>query len=249
VHHYGRLDKEKLDRKGEIYFDIGQKKLSEKGEDLIALRELAIQATILEKNQEAFELWQRLLALNPAPSLAAIAYVNLGTIYCRLAKFDDALDVAKKAVKCDPDLKEARYNHAMAELHCGNAPNTIRILESLLEIFPDYPPARFILSAAYCCAGQKEKGVDGIRKLKNTPMGPHLKIPCLELAQSLLAAKKMEYALSVLGAAIECDIVDKEILDLFTECIKMNDKAQKLSENEPTGLTDRQPIRFEDLPQ
>jgi tetratricopeptide (TPR) repeat protein len=249
VHHYGRLDREKLDRKGKIYFDIGQKKLSEKGEDLNALRELAIQATILERNQEAFELWQRLLALNPAQKLAAIAYVNLGTIYCRLAKFDDALDVAKKAVKCDPNLKEACYNQAMAELHCGNAPNTIRILESLLDRFPDYPPARFILSAACCCAGQKEKGVDGIRKLKNTPMGAHLKIPCLELAQSLLEAKKMQYALSVLGAAIECDIVSKEILELFTECIKMNDRAQKLSEIPPSEPIGRQLALFEDLPQ
>jgi tetratricopeptide (TPR) repeat protein len=228
---------------------MGQKKLSEKGEDFNALRELAIQATILEKNQEAYELWQRLLALNPAPDLAAIAYVNLGTIYCRLGKFDDALVVAKKAVECAPDLKEARYNQAMAELHCGNAPNTICILEDVLDSFPDYPPARFILSAAYCCAGQKEKGIDGIRKLKNTPMGAHLKVPCLELAQSLLEAKKMEYALLVLGAAIECDIVNKEILDLFTESIKMYDKAPKLSETIPTGLTDRQPVRFEDLPQ
>ncbi|MGB5747891.1 MAG: glycosyltransferase, partial [Desulfobacterales bacterium] len=152
VHHYGRLDKEKLDRKGEIYFDIGRKKLSAMGDDLNALRELAVQATILEKNQEAFELWQRLLALNPIPNLAAIAYVNIGTIFNRLGKFEDALDAGKKAVECDPDLKEARYNHAMAELHCGNAPQTIRVLEDLLKGFPDYPPARFILSAAYCCA-------------------------------------------------------------------------------------------------
>jgi len=112
VHHYGRLDKEKMERKGETYFDIGQKKLAEKGEDVNALRELAIQATILEKNQEALELWQRLLALNPDPNLAAIAYVNTGTIYCRLAKFDDALGAAKKAVECAPDLKEAGDSHS-----------------------------------------------------------------------------------------------------------------------------------------
>jgi GT2 family glycosyltransferase/Tfp pilus assembly protein PilF len=185
VHHYGRLDKERLERKGETYFDIGRKKLSEKGEDVNALRELAIQATILEKNREALELWQRLLALNPEPNLAAIAYVNLGTIHCRLAKFDDALNAAKSAVECAPDLKEARYNLAMAELHCGNSQNTIQILERLLDGFPDYPPAQFILSAAYCCAGQKERGLDGIRKLKNTPLGAHLEMPCLELAQSL----------------------------------------------------------------
>jgi len=171
VHHYGRLDKEKLNRKGEIYFDIGRKKLSSMGDDLNALRELAIQATILEKNQEAFELWQRLLALNPNPHIAAIAYVNMGTIYNRLGKFEDALDAGKKAVKFDPDLKEARYNHAMAELHCGNAPQTIGVLEDLLKGFPDYPPARFILSAAYCCADQKEKGLEGIKILRDTPMG------------------------------------------------------------------------------
>ncbi|MGD8472469.1 MAG: tetratricopeptide repeat protein, partial [Desulfobacteraceae bacterium] len=249
VHHYGRLDQEKLDRKGEIYFDIGHKKLSEKGEDINALRELAIQATILEKNQEAYELWQRLLALNPNPKLAAIAYVNMGTIYSRMEKFEEALDAGKKAVACDPDLKEAHYNNAMAELHCGNAQNAIRILESLLTGFPDYPPAQFILSAAYCCGDQKEKGLDGIRKLKNTPMGAHLHIPCLELGQSLLAAKNVQYAVWVLGAAIECDMVNKEILDLFNECIKMNDRAQELKEIPLTGIEDRQVAKFQDLPQ
>ena len=249
VHHYGRLDQEKLGRKGETYFDIGLKKLSEMGEDVRALWELAIQATVLEKNQQALELWQRLLALNPNPKMAANVYVNMGNIYNRLGIFEDALNAGKKAVEYDPDLKEAQYNQALAELQCGNAPNTISILESLLNSFPDYPPAQFILSAAYCCAGPKEKGLDGIRKLKNTPLGAHLEIPCLELAQSLHAAKKVEYALRVLGAAIECDIINKEILDLFTECIQMNDKAQQLSEIPPTGLTNRQPIKFETLPQ
>ncbi len=248
VHHYGRLDKEKLDRKGEIYFDIGQKKLSEMGEDVNALRELAIQATILEKNQEAFELWQRLLALNPNPNLAAIAYVNMGTIYNRLGKFEDALDAGKKAVECDPDLKEARYNHAMAELHCGNAQNTISILENLLSGFPDYPPAQFILAAAYCCAGQKEKGLEGIKKLKDTPVGAHLGTPCSELAQGLISARKMEYALWVLGAAFESDIVNPELLALFKECLKMKEATQKCSHIPQSPQADFQGAKFENLP-
>ena len=248
VHHYGRLDQEKLGRKGKIYFDIGQKKLSEKGEDIRALWELAIQATVLEKDQQALELWQRLLALNPNPKLAANAYVNMGNIYNRLGLFEEALIVGKKGVACDPDLKEAQYNRALAELQSGNAPDTVSILEDLLNRFPDYPPAQFILSAAYCCAGPKEKGLDSIRKLKNTPLGAHLEMPCLELAQSLISAGKIEYALLVLDAAIECDIVNKEILDLFAECIKMNDNAQKLSEIPPTVLTDRRPIKFKNLP-
>jgi len=249
VHHYGRLEKEKLDRKGEIYFDIGQKKLREKGEDINTLRELAIQATILEKNQQALELWKRLLALNPSPKLAAIAYVNMSTIYSRMEKFEDALAAGRQAAAHDPDLKESQYNLAMAELHCGNALKAISILKDLLSDFSDYPPAQFILSAAYCCAGQKENGVAGIQKLKNTPMGAHLEFPCVELAQSLKAAKKVEYTMRVLDAAIECDIVNKGILDLFNECIQINAKTVKFSEIPPTVLTDRQPVGFKDLPQ
>jgi hypothetical protein len=249
VHHYGRLDKEKLDRKGKIYFDIGRKKLAAMGDDLNALRELAIQATILEKNQEAFELWQRLLALNPNPTLAAIAYVNMGTIYSRQGKFEDALDAGKKAVECDPDLKEARYNQAMAELHCGNAPQTIQDLEDLLKRFPDYPPARFILSAAYCCADQKETGLEGIRKLRDTPMGTHLDIPCLELAQSLISAGKMEYALMVLGAAIEGDIVNPQLLKLFKECLDMKEATQNFSHIPQPPPVNFQEATPENLPQ
>jgi predicted Zn-dependent protease len=249
VHHYGRLDKEKLDRKGEIYFDIGQKKLSETEDDVNALRELAIQATILEKNQEAFDLWQRLLALNPDPNLAAIAYVNMGTIYNRMGKFQDALDVAQKAVECDPDLKEARYNQAMAELHCGNAQNTISLLEDLLSGFPDYPPAQFILSAAYCCAGQKERGLESIRKMKDTPVGAHLDIPCLELAQSLISAKKMEYAVWVLEAAIDSDIVNPQIMAQFNECLSMMETAPKCSHIPQSPQADSPEVILENLPQ
>lgn len=230
VHHYGRLDKEKLDRKGEIYFEIGQKKLAEMGEDVNALRELAIQATILERNQEGLDLWKRLLALNPFPELTAVAYVNMGTIYSRLERFEDALDVSKKAMAVDQDLKEAQYNFALSELHCGHSAAAIETLEKLLRSFPDYPPAQFILCAAYCCADQKDRGLEGIRNQMKTPMGVHLAIPFLELGQSLIAAKQIPDALAVLGAAIECDIVSKQILELFNKCIQMRETTQNSHE-------------------
>jgi hypothetical protein len=59
----------------------------------------------------------------------------------------------------------------------------------------------------------------------------------------------VQYAVWVLGAAIECGMVNKEILDLFNECIKMNDKAQELTVIPLTGIEDRQVVKFQDLPQ
>jgi lipopolysaccharide biosynthesis regulator YciM len=218
------------------------------GEDVNALRELAIQATILERNQEALDLWQRLLAVNPFPELSATAYVNMGTIYSRLNQFQAALEVGRKALESAPALKEAQYNYAVAELHCGNAPATINALENLLRGFPDYPPAQFMLAAAYCCADQKDKGMENLRHQKTTPVGAHLEIPSLELGQSLMAAKQNPYALKVLGAAIECDIVSKGILELFNTCLQIHGQTQQTSQNPLTVLTETQPMNFDHLP-
>jgi hypothetical protein len=146
-------------------------------------------------------------------------------------------------------LKEARYNHALAELHCGNAPQAIRVLEDLLRGFPDYPPARFILSAAYCCGDQKEKGLDRMSELKNTPMGAHIDIPCSDLAQSLIAAGKMKYALWVLGAAIESDIVNPQLLALFKKCVNMEEVTQKGSHIAQPYQENFQEAIIENLPQ
>jgi hypothetical protein len=44
-------------------------------------------------------------------------------------------------------------------------------------------------------------------------------------------------------------MVNKEILDLFNECIQMRDQTQKLPEIPPIGLTGQQLGLFEELPQ
>ena len=179
VHHYGRLDKERLKRKGEVYFEIGKKKMEEMGDDIFAVREMAIQATTLEENEMAIELWQKLISLDPPDLMAADAYINMATLYNRLSNFEQALSVAKKAVAKAPHIKESLYNYALAELHVGNAQATIKVLEDLVKRMPDYPPAQFILSAAYFCIGEKEKGFKIIQESTSYGLGTQPGISCL----------------------------------------------------------------------
>jgi tetratricopeptide (TPR) repeat protein len=249
IHHYGRLDKERLERKGELYFEIGKKKMEEMGDDIFAVREMAIQATTLEKNEMAVKLWQRLISLDPPEIMVADAYINMATLYNRLSNFEQALLVAKKAVVIAPHIKESHYNYALAELHLGNAQATLKVLEELVNRIPDYPPAQFILSAAYFCLGEKEEGFKTIRKLQATSLGPNLVYPIFELAETLIKAQQNEYALLSLGAAIECDIVDKKILELFNKCIQMIETAENSPERPRPSPLDRQPSNFENLPQ
>jgi tetratricopeptide (TPR) repeat protein len=223
--------------------------MEEMGDDIFAVREMAIQATTLEENEMAIELWQRLISLDPTELMVADAYINMATLYNRLSNFEQALSVAKKAVAKAPHIKESLYNYALAELHLGNAQATIKVLEELVNRMPDYPPAQFMLSAAYFCIGEKEKGFKNIRKLQGTDLGPNLVYPIFELAESLLKAQQNEYALLLLGAAIEYDIVNKQILELFNKCIQMRE-ATKNSPEHPMPLPpDRESINFENLPQ
>jgi tetratricopeptide (TPR) repeat protein len=238
-----------LTRKGEVYFEIGEKKMKEMGDDINAVREMAIQATTLEKNELAINLWQRLISLDPPELMVADAYINMATLYNRLSNFEQALLVAKKAVAVAPHIKESLYNYSLAELHLGNAQATIAVLEQLVSRMPDYPPAQFILSAANFCIGEKEKGLKIIRKLQATALGPNLVYPVFELAETLMKAQQYEYALLLLGNAIECDIINKQILELFNKCIHMKEKTKNPLEHPNLLARDRQSMHFENLAQ
>jgi hypothetical protein len=137
----------------------------------------------------------------------------------------------------------------MAELHVGNAQTTIKVLEDLVKRVPDYPPARFILSAAYFCIGEKGKGFKIIREIQGTDLGPNLVYPIFELAETLLKAQQNEYALLLLGTAIEYDIANKQILELFNKCIQMRETVKNSSECPIPLPLDGGSINFENLPQ
>ncbi len=128
VHHYGKLSAETSDCKTEIYYNIGRKKLAEMGDNIAALRELAIQAGHLEKHQEAIELWQQFIQRTPDD---AEAYVNIGTAYWHLGKYDQAVISAQKAIELAPNMKEAHFNYAISQLQLGNANDAIPVLENI----------------------------------------------------------------------------------------------------------------------
>jgi GT2 family glycosyltransferase/Tfp pilus assembly protein PilF/SAM-dependent methyltransferase len=232
IHHYGRLNKEKLGRKGEKYFEIGKKKLEEMGDDINAIREIAVQAAALGKNEEALDLWKRFLSLDPSPKLASEAYINIGTIYSRLGKFNDALLASKRALELTPDVKEANNNVALGKFYLGEVEQAIPIFEKLLKEFPGYLSAQFKLAAAYCCSGQKEKGKQTFELLRqSTRMGQNeMASACYDLAQGFVSAHRLDYAIDLLKASIENNYVNDDLLTLFAECLSKNNESRSTGE-------------------
>lgn len=218
VHHYGKLNKEKSAEKMEVYYQIGRKKLDKMGDNEVALRELAIQAQIIKKHDEAIELWERFIAIKPN---FAGAYINMGISYCSLGKYDKVFETAKKAIKLEPDLKEAHYNCALAMLHLGNSAEAVSTLETLLDRLGEYPPARFLLAAAYCCEGEKDKGINELKGLQKTSIGPGLPNRCRALAKELASSGRHDYATIILEAAIDSKNSNRDVMKLYSECLGM----------------------------
>ncbi|MCD6185164.1 MAG: glycosyltransferase, partial [Deltaproteobacteria bacterium] len=227
VHHYGKLDEKNCTEKGEKYYLMGISKLEEMGDSEIALRELAVQAGVLGKNEDAIDLWQRFLALDldPANQFIGDAYINMASAHGRIGRYEDASNSSKKAMELFPDMKEAPYSYAYAELYRGNAEETISIIEKLLVQFPEYPPACFLQIMAYICNGMKKKGMDGLEHLKKTLTNFVVSVALHEFVKGLVSANKIEYSLLLLEAAMESNITSKDILSLFSECLKKREKT------------------------
>jgi tetratricopeptide (TPR) repeat protein len=213
IHHYGKLDREKTRSKGEEYYQLGRKKLEETGASADALQELAIQASELNKYDEALDLWKQALQIQPD---MAPAYVNMGSIYLKLDRYSEALKVLRKAVELAPHMREAVCSHALCELYAGNASGAVSTLQDLVRREPDYPSATILLAMANCCDGKKGLGLDLFKKLPSNRS--NLIESIQRVAGKLLSAGRVEYATLLVDAVSESDYVDDDLLRLREEC-------------------------------
>ncbi|MGB8427382.1 MAG: glycosyltransferase [Desulfobacterales bacterium] len=230
IHHYGRLNTDKLARKDQTYYEIGRKKLLKNGGDIGTVRELAIQATILEKNSEAIELWQKFLSTGPGETEVSDAYVNMVSAYIRMQDYNNALTLAQKAVSISPQMKEAQYNLGIAELYKGNTDAAFKTFKKLTQRHPDFPPAHFLLAASNYCRKDAVDMSGNIKKLKQSAFGPALTYSFAELAEGLIAAHQHKLAFKLLQNAIEDEIISKSILGLYTICLEKIKETNKVSD-------------------
>ncbi len=147
VHHYGGLDQAHTVFKGEIYYELGKKKLEERGENTDALRELAMQAHLLKRFDEAKYYWERYLLIDPK---FINAYLGLTAAFQEMHRFPEALEAASNgmALPEGPLNRDLVFNYALCHLYHGHAERAMSILQELVEKEPEFPTASNILSIA-----------------------------------------------------------------------------------------------------
>ena len=213
VHHYGRLDQDKVISKGKEYYRLGIAKIEQTNGDCNALKELAIQASEIGEYEEAVKVWRKIIELQPND---AAAHMNMGFAFLMMRQYDRAIQFSKIAMQLDPELREAALNYSGAEMIAGDVHTAVSTLEHIMEKHADYPPAMGRLAAAYIVSGRKEEGLRYLEKLNSR--GFDCASVLKEQALAFMAESKVEAAVSLLISAVEKGIGNGHMNDLLAEC-------------------------------
>lgn len=213
IHHYGRLNQEKLIAKHEHYYALGKKKLEENSNDSKALFELAIQAAELKKYDEAIELFKLVIALKPDDDLA---YYNMGANYLAIGKYNEALIASKKAIELAPGRKEAATNYATSELLVGDLSHAAALIQDVVDKNPDYPVGLALLASIYFIRGDNESGWRYFEKLRAAKFNF---LPFIhDTATRLKESDRIDYAKKMIDAARTYGYTNPEIEQLRMDC-------------------------------
>jgi tetratricopeptide (TPR) repeat protein len=93
--------------------------------------------------EDAVDAYRKVLDLNPG---AAGALVNLGTIYYRLHKFEEAEKYYLKAIEADPGYPLAQFNLGNLYDEQGRIPEAVGFYRRALDLNPQYADAHFNLA-------------------------------------------------------------------------------------------------------
>ena len=227
VHHYGKLAGVQDAKKGEDYYLLGKIKYEKDPTNLKAILELAKQAMVLKKYDEAIELWLKLIPLLKSDRQSAAyqelaniartnpeaeAYMQLSSSYCMAERFDEALTAARKGMEYKITIKEFLMDYALIEMVAGSLGKAFDVLSEFIKIASDYPAALLLLAALHCIQGQREKTQEYFKELlqKGFNITPGLN----GVAKQLHLNQRDQEAQHILDAMIENRINDAETMGL-----------------------------------
>ncbi|MFH1995937.1 MAG: tetratricopeptide repeat protein [Candidatus Omnitrophota bacterium] len=175
-------------------------------DDLRALANLADLLVVQEKVAEAAYVYERLIEKGEDSYLL---HFNLGVIYFRIGRLDDAITELKQAAAMKGDYAEAYIGLAMLYETKEDLPAAVEQYEKVLKVDPLNIKAYYSLGRIYAVMGKPSDAVHQYELL--IALNPGKLDPYVEWANIYLKQKKAVEAVSVLEKAVEAGIVDPDL--------------------------------------
>jgi tetratricopeptide (TPR) repeat protein len=102
-------------------------------------------------------------SLNTAQENPAL-YYQLGNLYRKKGKLNEAIDQYKKAVSIQPQFTEALNNLAAAYFTTGEYNKSISVFKKIIGLQPDKPAAYYNIACIYARQNSKKDAIDWLKK-------------------------------------------------------------------------------------
>jgi tetratricopeptide (TPR) repeat protein len=126
------------------------------------------------ENENAINQFQKVLTINPD---SAVATYWLGLSYVRSGDFETAFPLLKHAESLDDNFPEPKLTIAELYLRTGKRVEGIKMLEMLIEKWPEFVPSYHLLGTFYLSRNLPEEALEtfGIieKVAPENPMGPY----------------------------------------------------------------------------
>jgi tetratricopeptide (TPR) repeat protein len=125
------------------------------------------------ENENAINHFQKILTINPD---SAVATYWLGFSHARSGDFETAFSLLKHAESLDENFPEPKLTIAELYLRTGKRVEGIKMLEMLIEKWPEFVPSYHLLGTFYLSRNLPEEALDTFKMIEKAdpenPLGP-----------------------------------------------------------------------------
>ena len=162
IHHFGKVgDPAHLERKKQVYLELGRKKMMEEPENARAHFELGVQLFELDRYSESVPCFEKAVELNAGYDLALL---YIAKALHATGEVEEAEKYFRKCMKGCPKSDKVLFDYANLLRDRGNIKAAIKHYKTALDANPRHSPALFNMGVLHVTSGDTPEGLKLIER-------------------------------------------------------------------------------------
>jgi len=241
IHHFGKvLSDDKVRKKGEMYLEIGKKKVDD-DKSAKAYFELGVQAKQLDRTDEAIDAFEKALKIN---SKHTKTMINLGALYVEKGEYEKSEQTLKNALLIDPGSSDIYNNLGVVFQQQNKTGEAEEAYKKSIELNKNNLEPYQNLAGVYFSQRKIKELIETLERV--IEINPKALFAYINLGAIYGKMKEYEKAYEFLEKALEIDADNIDVLlnlgivcgmmQEYSESIEYLKKACELKPNDPALL-------------
>jgi len=162
IHHFGKVGKsEKLERKKQVYLELGRQKAGEESENPMAQFEMGIQLYELQQFEHCIPYFETAYRLNGTFSLSLL---YIAKAYHLGGEMEKASQYYEKCLELGSENDYVLFDYANFERDQGHLKTALKLYQEVVCLNPRHALAVFNMGGVYLRLGKIDQGFETLKK-------------------------------------------------------------------------------------